>query len=479
MTRQLINKAQKPKNSALLPPADRWRLKTINQTNLTSTVEAIRQQIGTSRFPETGSHFNHDSSEGFSVEDIEDPSAFRGESFLHDFSEIPVHAKGPAKIQAKLMINAQGDAYEHEADLVSDQIMNMSRLQPGISRFSKKPDHFNLARLSQQQASQTNDQHESLSLAIHDTLRDPGQSIDGSARSFMEARFGHDFSQVRVHSDERAASSAAAVNACAYTLGNDIAFGAGMYKPSTWEGKRLLAHELVHVVQQDAFPSQVVQRQQLYPPVPIILLCRRRRPNGSVTPFPGVQVTWAGNQINIRARLQFSGPEANAQVAEAMVNDIERVWNATFSDGYGSTCQVDAQLGGPEDRARGQIIVDRGHVGGSYVSWLPPRHMNFYMGSPADLIWSPAHEFSHLLGLEDRRTSSPLSHLPFYPEIFGAEPETSEPGYERNIMGAIPEGDPNRKTELVLESRNIRDWLDQYATESVPCPSRPSREYEA
>jgi hypothetical protein len=66
----------------------------------------------------------------------------------------------------------------------------------------------------------------------------------------MEPRFGHDFSQVRVHTDARAAESARNINALAYTVGRDVVFGAGQHSPHTREGKRLMAHELTHVTQQ-------------------------------------------------------------------------------------------------------------------------------------------------------------------------------------------------------------------------------------
>jgi hypothetical protein len=68
----------------------------------------------------------------------------------------------------------------------------------------------------------------------------------------MEPRFGHDFSRVRVHTDARAAESAEAVHATAYTVGRDVVFGAGQYAPQSEAGRRLLAHELAHVVQQDS-----------------------------------------------------------------------------------------------------------------------------------------------------------------------------------------------------------------------------------
>lgn len=85
---------------------------------------------------------------------------------------------------------------------------------------------------------------------VHDVLRSPGQSLDRGTRTFMESRFGHDFSGVRVHTDGHAAESAQSVNALAYTVGQNVVFGAGQYSPGTIAGKRLLAHELTHVVQQ-------------------------------------------------------------------------------------------------------------------------------------------------------------------------------------------------------------------------------------
>src|SRR2546430_6786988 len=92
---------------------------------------------------------------------------------------------------------------------------------------------------------------------VHDVLNSSGQPLDADTRSFMEPRFGHDFSQVRVHTDERAAESARTVNALAYTVGRDVVFGTGQYAPGTSEGRRLLAHELAHVVQQGSRPIEL------------------------------------------------------------------------------------------------------------------------------------------------------------------------------------------------------------------------------
>ena len=85
---------------------------------------------------------------------------------------------------------------------------------------------------------------------VHDVLRSPGRPLDEATRGFMESRFNHDFSGVRVHTDGRAAASARAVNALAYTVGNHVAFDSGQYTPGTSGGRGLLAHELAHTVQQ-------------------------------------------------------------------------------------------------------------------------------------------------------------------------------------------------------------------------------------
>jgi hypothetical protein len=85
---------------------------------------------------------------------------------------------------------------------------------------------------------------------VHDVLRSSGAPLDAPLRGEMESRFGHSFADVRVHADSRAAESARAVGAHAYAVGRDVVFGAGRYAPESIDGKRLIAHELAHVVQQ-------------------------------------------------------------------------------------------------------------------------------------------------------------------------------------------------------------------------------------
>jgi hypothetical protein len=85
---------------------------------------------------------------------------------------------------------------------------------------------------------------------VHEVLRSNGQSLDAATRAFFEPRFGHNFSGVRVHVDAKAAQSARAVQALAYTVGSDIVFGANQFVPGSRDGRGLLGHELAHTLQQ-------------------------------------------------------------------------------------------------------------------------------------------------------------------------------------------------------------------------------------
>ncbi|HYO69706.1 MAG TPA: DUF4157 domain-containing protein [Archangium sp.] len=100
--------------------------------------------------------------------------------------------------------------------------------------------------------------------SVGEVLRSEGAPLNAGTRAFMETRMGHDFGNVRIHSDARADASTRAVNALAYTVGQDIAFRNGQYDPASERGRRLLAHELVHVCQQEGGSSngERLQRQQ-------------------------------------------------------------------------------------------------------------------------------------------------------------------------------------------------------------------------
>lgn len=168
-------------------------------------------------------------------------------------------------LQAKLRIGAPGDIYEQEADRVAEQVMRMPDIQPqSVQRKCPKceeelqkaqGEQIIQKRGSLQTSELTPDQEANIN-----TLRSGGEPLPESARAFFEPRFGHDFSDVRIHTGMFAAESARAVNARAYTVGQDVVFGVGQYAPETAEGKKLLAHELTHVVQQGEAKSYQIQK---------------------------------------------------------------------------------------------------------------------------------------------------------------------------------------------------------------------------
>ncbi len=103
---------------------------------------------------------------------------------------------------------------------------------------------------SLQRSSADMEEPSSVPPVVHEVLNSPGEPLDTGTRAFMEPRFGHDFSKVRVHTDAKAAESARVVNALAYTIGRDIVFGVGSYTGRTRVEEGVLAHELAHVIQQ-------------------------------------------------------------------------------------------------------------------------------------------------------------------------------------------------------------------------------------
>ncbi len=159
--------------------------------------------------------------------------------------------KKMAGLQAKLTIGEADDVYEREADLVADRLMSSS------GRGSVKPAPLQVQRYAGVSAGSGG----SVPASVSGTLGQSGMPLPRAVRQDMETRFGHDFSEVRVHSGTSAASSAMEINALAYTVGNNIVFGAGRFAPDTQQGQRLLAHELTHVVQQRGGVSRSIQRQ--------------------------------------------------------------------------------------------------------------------------------------------------------------------------------------------------------------------------
>ena len=170
-------------------------------------------------------------------------------------------------IQAKLVVGQTGDKYEQEADQVADAVMRMP--EPAAMSLNiqwqdveeeerkKKKEKLIMAKgLSIKAPEVSDDLYARLNLS-----RGSEQPLPMETRTFMEERFGVDFSAVRIHADSGSVKMAKALNAKAFTYGRDIYFGVGLYRPQMAEGKRLIAHELTHVVQQSGGRTTVPEIQ--------------------------------------------------------------------------------------------------------------------------------------------------------------------------------------------------------------------------
>ncbi len=254
----------------------------------TSTSKEERFEMSSSTKSEMRRHGNSNGN---------DDKALVSRSGWHDFSTLAILPVQLPGIQAKLKINAPGDKYEQEADRIAEQVMRMPAAEVegvtnrkyGIQRkcaacesggttcpkcteeekIQLKPLASQISPLIQQQSAmdgeleeeeevlQTKSYGQSAKQPSSDltnriqSTQGGGMALDTGTRQFMEPRFGADFSRVRIHSDKQAAEMNREINARAFTVGRDIYFNSGAYNPRSAEGKKLLAHELTHVLQQN------------------------------------------------------------------------------------------------------------------------------------------------------------------------------------------------------------------------------------
>lgn len=167
----------------------------------------------------------------------------------HNFGAINVHSDNPfsaspIRIQPKLTVNQPGDVYEQEADAVADRVMRMPGGRPMGVRHTTNQQVGMPAPLG----------------LVSQLQQGTGSPLPTETRHDMEQAFNTDFSRVRIHADGRAAAMSRQVQAKAFTHGRDVYFGEGQYAPGRAEGKRLLAHELTHVVQQNFLPTTQIAR---------------------------------------------------------------------------------------------------------------------------------------------------------------------------------------------------------------------------
>ena len=176
-------------------------------------------------------------------------------------------------VQPKLTINTHGDIYEQEADAMADKVMRMplvsskaqgtqGMLASSIQRKCAHCEEEEKKKMPIMRKAESGGGFETspqFSSQLSNT-RGGGHAMPTDTQSFMENRFGRDFSHVRLHTDGTAATMSAGIQAKAFTHGSDIYFNRGEFQPNTEGGRRLLAHELTHIMQQAQGENQIIQR---------------------------------------------------------------------------------------------------------------------------------------------------------------------------------------------------------------------------
>jgi len=166
-------------------------------------------------------------------------------------------------MQTKLRVSGPADPFEQEADEVADQVMRMP--DPALPRQvnnSVDGSDFSSKEVEQPPIQSFANNAPGIVASPFANSLGSGEPLDTASRAYFEPRFGRNFSGVRIHTDARAAELARSVNARAYALGRDIVFGAGEYAPGSPTGRRLLAHELTHTLQQSPHSPRLAVRRR-------------------------------------------------------------------------------------------------------------------------------------------------------------------------------------------------------------------------
>lgn len=162
--------------------------------------------------------------------------------------EAKANGANPQVLQKKLAIGATDDPLEREADRVAEQVMRMEAPDQALK-------DRGALRIQRLESNTSRGASEMAPPSVERVLACSGRPLEPWLREEMEQRFMYDFSRVRIHNDAEAQQSARSVNAHAYTVGDQIVFGAGRFAPETRDGQQLLAHELTHVIQQRGLDS--------------------------------------------------------------------------------------------------------------------------------------------------------------------------------------------------------------------------------
>jgi hypothetical protein len=279
----------------------------------------------------------------------------------HGNAECAECAKRRQPLQRQLSIGASDDPQECEADRIAEHVTATAR---------RADAHGAVQDIGRSALAGVNDAGAIAPSSVDEALARGGRALDGALRQDMEQRFRHDFSGVRVHSDQLAARSAHDVDANAYTVGNHVVFGAGRFDPGRAKGARLLAHELTHVVQQGGAGRLSLQRDE-----------KKDKPKGNAAQQQSAPVTPDPATAYFHIVVRDSGLDLGGGVlvsdlaaakARLMQRRIDKPWTLVLAI-HASQNRLGAQA--PPDWQKNAVFYDEAAVkslfggDGAFVGW--------------------------------------------------------------------------------------------------------------
>ena len=341
---------------------------------------------------------------------------------------------GKAAVQAKLTVNAPGDVYEQEADAVADKVMRMPDA-PGLP-LQRKPIANDINPVIQRSGEGGNNVSPQIASSLQSN-KGQGRSLPDNARRWMESRFGTDFRNVNIHTGTKAVQLSRELNAQAFTHGSDIYFNEGKFAPETADGKRLLAHELTHVVQQNHLHDALQRAVELRPPG-----------RGEASAFNRVgQLIDRINEQSDRVRYFLRGNRIEYQdvAADEIILNPFGVRSPNF----------DHQMKGYIDRREVvpmRLITSSGRVGGGPLL--------------VDSLQEAYVDLDDLLGRDDLSFQMNLIHI--LTERFGVN------DYERRIGTNMPEFNRVHRQGLEDEAAHLQSVIGDPTIRFVYEETRPN-----
>ena len=320
----------------------------------------------------------------------------------------------------KLRVNEPGDIYEQEADRIADQVMAMqANSKVGVIPRS-------MQRLSGEPAGQ----FDTVPASVSQALPSPGRPLEPALWQDMGQRFGYDFSRVRVHTGAAAEQSARDVNARAFTSGYNVVFGAGEFAPASQTGRRLIAHELTHVIQQDGSVSR---------PLYITGISTNPLIQRYISPLDILDYLGIGIDVAERIYLAYfyEGSDRELQLA---LNLIFMAMDVVFAALPG--------VGG------GGLALRAGH-GAMALVWdvmPPPARRRVVIEVAGGMAWST------------RRTAQFINHLMRREGEGNGEEDTREGGGGRSSRRTSPAGDTRYSDNNI---QNVVDKHTEYGDENM------------